>query len=133
MTAILSCTALDAGYSRRPVVRDLNLGVHPGEIVAILGSTGAGKTTSLLTMAAVSRRVREFGTLKALGWRSGRIIGQVMGESVAVGIIVSRAAANFGVPAVALLDLPIESYAADDCPQCAAGEPITEPGSRFLR
>ena len=26
----------------------------------------------LLTMAAVSRRVREFGTLKALGWRSGR-------------------------------------------------------------
>ena len=38
-------------------------------------------------MAAVSRRVREFGTLKALGWRSRRIIGQVMGESVAMGII----------------------------------------------
>ena len=38
-------------------------------------------------MAAVSRRVREFGTLKALGWRSRRIVGQVMGESVAIGVI----------------------------------------------
>jgi ABC-type lipoprotein release transport system permease subunit len=42
---------------------------------------------SLLTMAAVSRRVREFGTLKALGWKSRRVIGQVMGESVTMGII----------------------------------------------
>ena len=40
----------------------------------------------LLTMAAVTRRVREFGTLKALGWRSRRIIGQVLGESIAIGI-----------------------------------------------
>ena len=38
-------------------------------------------------MAAVSRRVREFGTLKALGWRSRRIVLQVMGESVAIGIL----------------------------------------------
>src|SRR6202034_4460881 len=42
---------------------------------------------SLLTMAAVSRRVSEFGTLKALGWRSRRVIGQVMGESITMGII----------------------------------------------
>ena len=42
---------------------------------------------SLLTMSAVSRRVREFGTLKALGWKSRRIVGQVMGESIAIGIV----------------------------------------------
>jgi putative ABC transport system permease protein len=41
---------------------------------------------SLLTMAAVARRVREFGTLKALGWRSRRVIGQVVGEAVVIGI-----------------------------------------------
>jgi putative ABC transport system permease protein len=41
----------------------------------------------LLTMAAVARRVREFGTLKALGWRSRRIVGQVMGESIAIGLV----------------------------------------------
>jgi len=31
--------------------------------------------------------VREFGTLKALGWRSRRVIGQVMGESLTLGLI----------------------------------------------
>ncbi len=41
----------------------------------------------LLTVSAVSRRVREFGTLKALGWKSRRITGQVLGESFVVGIV----------------------------------------------
>jgi orotate phosphoribosyltransferase len=51
---------------------------------------------------------------------------------VAAGVIVRRSQVDFGVPTVALLDLPIESFAAGDCPQCAAGIPIAEPGSRFL-
>jgi orotate phosphoribosyltransferase len=50
-----------------------------------------------------------------------------------VGIVVRRAPADFGVPTTALLDLPIASYEPDACPQCAAGEPLAEPGSRFLR
>ncbi len=55
------------------------------------------------------------------------------GATVAgVGVIVRRAPADFGVPTTALLDLPIESFDPGDCPQCAAGEPLTEPGSRFL-
>src|ERR1700761_4565564 len=58
-----------------------------GKWLAIAVLIAAFLLASLLTMSAVSRRVREFGTLKALGWRSRRIIGQVMGESIAVGII----------------------------------------------
>ena len=58
-----------------------------GKWLAIVVLIAAFLVASLLTMSAVSRRVREFGTLKALGWRSRRIILQVMGESVAVGII----------------------------------------------
>jgi orotate phosphoribosyltransferase len=55
------------------------------------------------------------------------------GANVAgVGVIVSRAQVDFGVPTTALLDLPIASFDPASCPQCAAGEPITEPGSRFL-
>jgi orotate phosphoribosyltransferase len=50
-----------------------------------------------------------------------------------VGVIVRRAPVDFGVPTIPLLDLPVESYDPADCPQCAAGEAITEPGSRFLR
>ncbi|HWT06082.1 MAG TPA: orotate phosphoribosyltransferase, partial [Xanthomonadales bacterium] len=55
------------------------------------------------------------------------------GATVAgVGVIVSRARVDFAVPTTALLDLPIESFDPESCPQCAAAEPITEPGSRFL-
>jgi ABC-type antimicrobial peptide transport system permease subunit len=50
----------------------------------------------LLTMSAVSRRVREFGTLKALGWRTRRVVGQVMGEALAVGVIGGIAGVALG-------------------------------------
>jgi ABC-type antimicrobial peptide transport system permease subunit len=58
-----------------------------GRWLAIAVLVAAFLLASLLTMAAVSRRVREFGTLKALGWKSRRIVGQVMGEAVAIGLI----------------------------------------------
>ena len=58
-----------------------------GRWLAIAVLVAAFLLASLLTMAAVTRRVREFGTLKALGWPSRRIVGQVMGEAVAMGII----------------------------------------------
>ncbi|MEU3605561.1 ABC transporter permease [Streptomyces sp. NPDC035033] len=41
----------------------------------------------LLTSSAVSRRVREFGTLKALGWKSGRVTRQVVGEAFVNGVV----------------------------------------------
>ncbi|MDE2481452.1 MAG: orotate phosphoribosyltransferase [bacterium] len=49
---------------------------------------------------------------------------------VGVGVIVERGTADFGVPTFALLEMPIVSYEASACPQCAANEPITDPGSR---
>jgi orotate phosphoribosyltransferase len=54
-------------------------------------------------------------------------------EVAGVGAIVRRAPIEFDVPTYSLLDLPIESHEPASCPQCAAGEPLTEPGSRFLR
>ena len=47
-----------------------------------------------------------------------------------VGAIVMRSKVEFGVPTHVLLDLPIVSYEPPECPQCAAGEPIADPGSR---
>jgi ABC-type lipoprotein release transport system permease subunit len=57
-----------------------------GRWLAIAVLIAAFLLASLLTMSAVSRRVREFGTLKALGWRSRRVIGQVVGEDVVIGV-----------------------------------------------
>jgi ABC-type antimicrobial peptide transport system permease subunit len=41
----------------------------------------------LFTLSGVSRRTREFGTLKAIGWSNTRVIGQVAGESMVQGLI----------------------------------------------
>jgi ABC-type antimicrobial peptide transport system permease subunit len=59
---------------------------------------------SLLTMAAVARRVPEFGTLKALGWRSRRIVSQVLGESVGTGILGGALGVGLGFAGVAIID-----------------------------
>jgi putative ABC transport system permease protein len=57
---------------------------------------------SLLTLAAVARRYRELGTLKALGWPGRRVIAQITGESLVTGIIgaVLGVAAGFGGAAI---------------------------------
>ena len=52
------------------------------------------------------------------------------GSIAGVAAIVQRGDAQFGVPFTALLDLPIVSYDPADCPQCRAGEPLQDPGSR---
>ncbi len=54
-------------------------------------------------------------------------------QPVAVGVIVRREPIDFAIPTLALLDLPVVSYDPADCPQCHNGEPITEPGSRYLQ
>jgi orotate phosphoribosyltransferase len=51
-------------------------------------------------------------------------------EVAGVGLLVKRGTADFGVPTHALLDMPLESYEPADCPQCRAGAPIDDPGSR---
>jgi putative ABC transport system permease protein len=58
-----------------------------GKWLAIAVLAAAFALAVLLTMSAVARRVREFGTLKALGWRSQRVVGQVMGEALTIGVI----------------------------------------------
>ncbi|HEY6480222.1 MAG TPA: ABC transporter permease [Streptosporangiaceae bacterium] len=74
-----------------------------GRWLAIAVLVAAFLLASLLTMAAVSRRVREFGTLKALGWRSRRVIGQVMGEAMVIGIVGGIAGVGLGFLGAALV------------------------------
>jgi putative ABC transport system permease protein len=64
-----------------------NLANSLGKWLAIAVLAVAFLLACLLTTAAVTRRVREFGTLKALGWTSRRVVGQVVGEALAIGII----------------------------------------------
>jgi putative ABC transport system permease protein len=75
-----------------------------GKWLAIAVLIAAFLLASLLTMSAVSRRVREFGTLKALGWQSRRVVGQVIGESVATGIVGGIVGVALGFAGARLVD-----------------------------
>jgi branched-chain amino acid transport system ATP-binding protein len=51
--AVLELDNLSVAYDRSPVVRDLTLTVHAGEVVALLGANGAGKTTTLRAVSGL--------------------------------------------------------------------------------
>jgi putative ABC transport system permease protein len=81
-----------------------SLAANLGRWLSVAVLAAAFGVASVLTMAAVSRRVREFGTLKALGWRSRRIVGQVMGESLAIGAAGAVIGVILGYGGTALID-----------------------------
>ena len=56
-------------------------------------------------------------------------------QLVGVGILVDRTGGQveLGVRTESLLQLMVEAWQPEECPLCQRGEPITEPGSRFLQ
>jgi branched-chain amino acid transport system ATP-binding protein len=65
MTALLQLRQLQAGYGKILAVRDLELSIEEGEIIALLGANGAGKTT---TLGAIARLVEiKGGTVEYAG------------------------------------------------------------------
>lgn len=59
----------------------------------------------LFTVSGVTRRTREFGTLKAIGWNNRRIVGQVAGESLVQGLIGGAIGVVLGVAAILVVNV----------------------------
>ena len=55
MTALLAMEDFYAGYGPIEVLKGISLEVHPGEIVALIGSNGAGKTSTLMGISGCLR------------------------------------------------------------------------------
>ena len=53
MAAMLKVKEIHCGYDGAPVIRGLSLEVNEGEIVAILGANGAGKSTTMRTICGL--------------------------------------------------------------------------------
>jgi ABC-type lipoprotein release transport system permease subunit len=94
-----------------------------GKWLAIAVLAAAFLLASLLTMAAVSRRVREFGTLKALGWPGRRVIGQVMGESITIGVVGGIAGVALGFAGAAIVSAVAPSLTASVAPATGSATP----------
>jgi ABC-type lipoprotein release transport system permease subunit len=97
-----------------------------GKWLAVAVLAAAFGIASILTISAVSRRVREFGTLKAMGWRSRRIIRQIMGEALVIGVAGGIAGVALGYGGAALVQSlapPLTASTAAAAPGGAAGAP----------
>jgi putative ABC transport system permease protein len=75
-----------------------------GTWVAAAALIASFAVAGLLTVAAVTRRTRELGTLRALGWTSRRITGQVIGESLAIGVAGTAIGQVAGLAGTALVN-----------------------------
>lgn len=75
----------------------------------------------LFTISGVSRRTREFGTLKALGWSNRRVVGQVAGESLVQGALGGALGVALGLLGIFVVNLAAPSLSAGTRAASAAG------------
>ncbi|MBF4631509.1 ABC transporter permease [Clavibacter michiganensis subsp. phaseoli] len=76
-----------------------------GTWLSLLVLAAAFVIAILLTVSGVSRRTREFGTLKAIGWSDRRIVRQVAGESLVQGLIGGALGVVVGLGAVLVVNV----------------------------
>jgi ABC-type antimicrobial peptide transport system permease subunit len=88
----------------------------------------------LLTISGISRRTRELGTLKAIGWSNRRVVGQVAGESVVQAFIGGVAGVLLGLVGVWIVNLVEPTVSASASTSAGdmtgrAGMPVGGPGA----
>jgi putative ABC transport system permease protein len=64
-----------------------NLTSKLGFVLELVGLLAAIGIASLLTLSSVTKRIRELGTLKAIGWPQRLVVRQVTGESLLQGLL----------------------------------------------
>jgi len=72
-------------------------------VLAIIAAVAAFLVAALLTLSSIGKRVREIGTLKALGWSQRLVVRQVLGECLATGVAGGLVGVVLGVLAAAAI------------------------------
>jgi ABC-type antimicrobial peptide transport system permease subunit len=81
-----------------------NLSRDLGVVLSIVAAVAAFVLAALLALSSVGKRVRELGTLKAIGWTQRRVVRQVAGESLAQGVLGGIAGVVLGLLVTVLID-----------------------------
>jgi putative ABC transport system permease protein len=81
-----------------------NLSAKLGTALEIAGLVAAILIASLLTLSSVTKRIRELGTLKALGWSSFQVVRQISVESLLQGLLGGLVGVGLGVAAIGAIN-----------------------------
>ena len=103
-----------------------NLAGSLGTALSIVGLLAAFLIASLLTLSSVTKRIRELGTLKALGWSQRLVVRQVTGESLVQGLLGGAIGVVLGIGGAAVISAVAPSLGA------TVGSASPEGGPRFI-
>ena len=53
MGELIKIQNLNSGYNGKMVLQDISISIHEGEVLAIIGQNGCGKSTFLKTIARI--------------------------------------------------------------------------------
>jgi ABC-type antimicrobial peptide transport system permease subunit len=81
-----------------------NLASKLGRALTIVALVAAFLIASLLTLSSVTKRIRELGTLKAIGWPQRKVVRQVTGESLLQGALGGVLGALLGIGGAAAIN-----------------------------
>ncbi|HEV2342870.1 MAG TPA: ABC transporter permease [Actinocrinis sp.] len=124
--ATVTSSASLAGSVTGSLANAASLADNLGKWLAIAVLAAAFAVAVLFTVSAVGRRVREFGTLKALGWTSPRVVRQVAGEAIAVGLLGGALGIGLGFAGAAMVAhfAPTLTAATGSLPQGGGGQQL---------
>jgi putative ABC transport system permease protein len=100
-----------------------NLSNKLGTALAIVALAAAFLIASFLTLSSVTKRVRELGTLKAIGWPQRLVVRQVAGESLVQGLLGGLVGALIGLGGAAVIDAIAPSLEATVAQAAQSGTP----------
>ncbi len=81
-----------------------NLTKKLGTALELVGLLAAILIACLLTLSSVAKRVRELGTLKAVGWSQRLVVRQVTGESLLQGLLGGALGVLIGIAGALAID-----------------------------
>ncbi|HYL51864.1 MAG TPA: FtsX-like permease family protein [Acidimicrobiia bacterium] len=58
-----------------------------GGVLAVIVLVAAFIIAVLLTLSSIAKRVREIGTLRAIGWSKARVVRQLLGETLGIAVV----------------------------------------------